>query len=126
MESHIDWSQLSEEAREDRRQGKRVTLGYGLEVRGADEHGAFYVCAARTRNVSEHGCCFETATKIRSGEVVSLQVVRHEPNGEKQSTKALIFRVCWVTKEDGLWVAGAEMAEEEKPWGIAFPKKVRH
>jgi hypothetical protein len=123
MYTTIDWNQLSEEARDDRRDGKRVALNYGLEVRGADETGAFYTCAARTRNVSEHGCCFETGTKIRKGEVVSLQVVRHKESGEKQSTNALIFRICWVTQEGGLWVAGAEMAEQEKPWGIDFPQK---
>ncbi len=123
MATSIDWKQLSEEARENRREGKRVTLIYGIEVRGADESGAFYACPARTRNVSEHGCCFEIERKIRQGEVVSLQVIRHDPNGEKQSTKALIFRICWVTQEENLWIAGAEMAEQEKPWGIAFPPK---
>jgi hypothetical protein len=120
----IDWNQLATEARQDRREGKRVTLNYGLEVRGADDVGAFYVCTARTRNVSEHGCCFETGRKIKSGEVVSLQVKRRNPEGEKQTTRALMFRICWVTTEENLWIAGAEMAEPEKPWGIAFPPKV--
>jgi hypothetical protein len=123
MAASIDWSQLSEEAREDRREGKRVGLNYEIEVRGADEHGTFYASTARTRNVSEHGCCFEVGRKIRQGEVVSLQVMRRNPNGEKQSTRALIFRICWVTQEENLWLAGAEMAEQEKPWGIAFPPK---
>jgi hypothetical protein len=123
MDTSIDWNQLSEETRDNRRDGKRVTLNYGLEVRGSDESGAFYACAARTRNVSEHGCCFETGMKIRKGEVVSLQVVRRKDSGEKQSTHALIFRICWVVQEGALWVAGAEMAEQEKPWGIDFPAK---
>jgi hypothetical protein len=123
MAVSIDWIQLSKEAQENRRRGKRVMLNYGLEVRGADERGAFYACAARTRNVSEHGCCFETERMIKQGEVVSLQVMRRNPNGEKQSTKALIFRICWVMQEEDLWIAGAEMAEQEKPWGIAFPPK---
>ncbi len=123
METSIDWNQLSQETRDNRRDGKRVALNYGLEVRGSDETGAFYACAARTRNVSEHGCCFETAMKIRKDEVVSLQVVRHKESGEKQSTNALIFRICWVVQEGGLWIAGAEMAEQEKPWGIDFPRK---
>jgi hypothetical protein len=123
MATSIDWHQLTKEVRQDRRGGKRVTLNYGLEVRGADEQGAFYVCGARTRNVSEHGCCFEIERKINRGEVVSLQVKRSNAQGEKQSTKALIFRICWVTTEENLWIAGAEMAEQEKPWGIAFPPK---
>lgn len=123
MATSIDWNQLAEEARQDRREGRRVTLNYGLEVRGADEQGAFYVCAARTRNVSEHGCCFEIERMIKRGEVVSLQVKRRNPDGEKQTTRSLIFRICWVTTEENLWIAGAEMAEQEKPWGIAFPPK---
>ncbi|HUK31557.1 MAG TPA: PilZ domain-containing protein [Candidatus Acidoferrum sp.] len=123
MATSIDWNQLSEEARNDRRRGKRVTLKYGLEVRGADDRGAFYACAAKTRNVSEHGCCFEIERKIKQGEIISLQVMRRNAKGEKESTRALIFRICWVVQDDGLWVAGAEMAEQEKPWGIAFPPK---
>jgi hypothetical protein len=119
----INWAELSEEARADRRDGKRVNLQYGIEVRGVDESKAFYVCDAKTRNVSEHGCCIEIDRKIEKGEVVSLQVMRHSPTGELQSTKALIFRICWVTREGELWLAGAEMADQEKPWGIAFPPK---
>jgi hypothetical protein len=119
----INWGELSEETHADRRDGKRIALTYGIEVRGVDESQAFYVCDAKTRNVSEHGCCFEINRQIKKGEVVSLQVMRHSPKGELQCTKALIFRICWVTREGELWLAGAEMAEQEKPWGIDFPPK---
>jgi hypothetical protein len=123
MATSIDWNQLTDDAGQDRREGKRVALNYGLEVRGADERGTFYVSSARTRNVSEHGCRFEIDRKVKRGEVISLQVMRRNTEGEKQSTKALIFRICWVTTEENLWIVGAEMAEQEKPWGIAFPPK---
>jgi len=123
MAVSIDWNELAEEARQDRRQGRRVNLNYQIEVRGADEFGAFYSCPARTRNVSKNGCCFETERKIKQGEVVSLQVMRRNPNGEKQTTRPLIFRICWVANEENLWIAGAEMTEQVEPWGIAFPPK---
>jgi len=123
MTVKIDWNQLSQEAREDRRRGKRVVLNYNLEVRGADEQGVYYVSMARTRNVSEHGCCFEIGRAVKQGEVVSLQVMRRGPGGGKESTKPMIFRLCWVARENDLWISGAEMTAQEKLWDITFPPK---
>jgi hypothetical protein len=123
MSVQINWASLSNETLEDRRDGKRITLQFGLEVSGTDATGAPFHIQGRTRNVSHHGCCFEVARSIVQGEKLLLKVIRRNSAGEQESTAVLPFRMAWVVKEGNLWVAGAEMVELEAPWGISFPEK---
>ncbi len=123
MTVQINWASLSSETLEDRRDGKRISLRFGLEVSGTDAAGAVFHVHGRTRNVSHHGCCFEVARPIVQGEKLELKVIRHNSAGEEESTEALPFRMQWVVKESELWVAGAEMVKPEAPWGISFPEK---
>ena len=123
MNAQINWATLSNETLEDRRDGKRVSLQFGLEVSGMDAEGAAFHVRGRTRNVSHHGCCFEVARSIAQGEKLTLKVIRHNSQGVLESTDALPFRMAWVVQEENLWVAGAEMVQLEAPWGIKFPEK---
>jgi PilZ domain len=123
MNVQINWASLSEETLEDRRDGKRVCLQFVLEVCGTDSSGARFAVQGRTRNVSHHGCCFEVARSIAKGEKLSLKVIRHNGSGAQETTEALPFSLAWVVKEEGLWVAGAEMLKVEAPWGLSFPEK---
>jgi len=124
MNVQINWSNLSNETLEDRRDGKRVNLQYGLEISGKDAVGGTFYVRGRTRNVSYHGCCFELSRSILKGERLTLKVIRRNSLGVQESTEALPFRVAWVVREDNLWVGGAELAPVEAPWGVKFPEKL--
>jgi len=123
MNVQINWSSLSNETLEDRRDGKRVSLQFGLEISGTDAAGGTFYVRGRTRNVSYHGCCFEVARSVAKGEKLTLKVIRRNSLGVQESTDALPFRVAWVVREDELWVVGAETAPVEAPWGLTFPDK---
>lgn len=123
MNVQINWSSLSNETLEDRRDGKRVSLQFRLEISGTDASGAAFHIRGRTRNVSHHGCCFELSRSILKGEKLTLKVIRHNSQGVQESTGALPFLVAWVVPEENVWVAGAELALVEAPWGITFPEK---
>lgn len=123
MSVQINWASLSSETLEDRRDGKRVSLRFVLEVSGTDAAGAPFQVQGRTRNVSHHGCCFEVPRCIVRGEKLLLKVIRRNSAGDQESTEVLPFRMAWVVQEENLWVAGAEMVKLEAPWGITFPEK---
>jgi hypothetical protein len=123
MSVQINWSNLSSETLEDRRDGKRVSLQFGLEVSGTDAAGTPFHIHGRTRNVSHHGCCFEVPRCIVQGEKLLLRVIRRNNAGVQESTEVLPFRMAWVVQEENLWVAGAEMVKLEAPWGITFPEE---
>jgi hypothetical protein len=123
MSVQINWASLSNETIEDRRDGKRIALQFGLEVSGTDATGAPFHIHGRTRNVSHHGCCFEVERSIVQGERLLLKVIRRNNAGEQETTEVLPFRMAWVVREENLWVAGAEMVKLEAPWGITFPEK---
>jgi hypothetical protein len=120
----IEWEQLSEEAKEDRRQGKRVTLQFSLEISGRDVAKTGFQVKGRTRNVSHQGCCFELGHEVMRGDILELRIVRHDTEGRVESTIPLPFRAAWVTREGEMWVVGAEMVAAQGPWGVAFPPKV--
>ena len=123
MNVQINWASLSNETLEDRRDSKRVSLQFELEISGTDAAGAAFHVRGRTRNVSHRGCCFEVSRQIVPGEELALKVIRHSSQGIQESTDALPFRMAWVVQEENLWVAGAEMVQREAPWGIKFPEK---
>jgi c-di-GMP-binding flagellar brake protein YcgR len=123
MNDQINWSSLSSETLEDRRDGKRVSLQFALEISGTDAAGATFHARGRTRNVSHHGCCFELARSILKGEKLTLKVIRHDSLGVQETTDAFLFRIAWVVVEENLWVAGAELAPLEAPWGVKFPEE---
>jgi hypothetical protein len=119
-----DWVQLSQEALEDRRKGKRIKLQFDLEVVGADPDGRAYSVEARTLDVSEVGCSFEVARTLFPGEDVSLRVKRKNERATPQGADAVVFHIMWVKKEKDVYVVGAEMNIPGDPWKIAFPPKV--
>jgi len=98
MSVQINWAGLSNETLEDRRDGKRVSLQFGLEISGTDDTGAPFHVQGRTRNVSYQGCCFEVARRIVKGEKLSLQVIRHNSSGVQESTEAMPFRMAYVVQ----------------------------
>jgi hypothetical protein len=120
----IDWEQLSEEAKDDRRKGKRVPLEFSLEIMGKDNTDTEFHTRGRTRNVSHHGCCFALDRAVMRGDVLELKVLRRDSKGRVESTFPLPFRAQWVVKEGDLWVVGAEMVGAQGPWGMDFPPKV--
>ena len=123
MSVQINWATLASETVGERRDGKRVSLQFGLEISGIDAAGNPFVVQGRTRNVSHYGCCFEVTRSIVRGEKLSLKVIRRDAEGSQETTGALPFRLAWVLQEENLWVAGAEMVRVEAPWGITFPEK---
>lgn len=123
MNVQIDWASLSNETLADRREGKRASLQFGLEIRGTDAAGAAFSVQGHTRNVSHFGCCFEVPRSIIQGETLSLKVIKRKRLEVQESTEALPFRLAWVVQEENVWVAGAEMVRVEAPWGITFPEK---
>lgn len=126
MEAKTDWAQLSEEALDDRRKGKRVKLRFELEVVGAEPDGRAYSVEAKTRDVSEVGCSFEVSRTLFPGEDVSLRVKRKSEPPATHGSGALVFHIMWVKKEKDVYVVGAEMIVPGDPWKIVFPPKVGH
>lgn len=122
-EAKIDWERLSEDARNERRIGSRVTMQFPVEVSGNENEETRFRVKGRTRNVSLHGCCFEMEHNILRGDVVALKVMRRDREGRVQATDQLPFRAAWVVQEGNVWVVGAEMVTAVVPWGITFPPK---
>lgn len=126
MGTKIDWANLSGQTIEDRREGKRIKLRYEIEACGADGEGATFSIHARTRDVSHQGCCLELERRVSPGDLLTLKVFRRNSSGVIECTSAVPFRISWIKKEGEIWVAGAEMVEQERPWGVKFPRKTPH
>lgn len=123
MDTRVDWAEISAETLDDRRQGKRVKLRYEIEVSFAGVNGKPVSVRAFTRDVSHHGCSFEINRSVMLEDILMVKVFRRDHAGRMESTLPLPFRVVWVKREKDLWIAGAEMVEPERPWGISFPSK---
>lgn len=111
-----NWQSLVEEVHDDRRRGVRVGIVYPITIRGISE-GQYFAEETRTLNVSEEGCCFESAHQLKKGDVVSLEVRKRVHLGPRT------FQIAHVERRGELCIAGAILMESGDVWGISFPRK---
>lgn len=111
-----NWQSLIDEVHADRRRGVRVGIMYPITIRGISE-GEYFAEETRTLNVSEEGCCFESTHRLKTGDVVSLEVTKRVHLGPRT------FEIVHVERKGELWVAGAILMESADVWGISFPQK---
>lgn len=112
----LRWERLLNEVHDDRRKGVRVGIMYPITVRGVSR-GEDFAEETRTLNVSEKGCCFESAHPLRRGDVVSIEVRRRAHLGAKT------FRIVYIERRDEVWIVGATLMEGGDVWGISFPNR---
>lgn len=116
MSATSNWQKVATEVRADRRRGKRVGMSYAITIRGLSR-GEYFAEETRTLNVSEHGCCFETAHQLTRGDIVSLEVRGRVHLGPST------FEVMRVAGGPDHWVIGAMLLETTNVWGMSFPQQ---
>jgi len=121
-EAQLEWESLSQEAMQDRRQGKRVTLVFPIEVSGLDRSGRMFCERTVTSDISEVGCRFQMKTQPQRGDVVAIKLLSRRDAGAPES-KALMFRVAWTARTADGWTAGALQLQPENIWHVGFPPK---
>ena len=121
IETATNWQELSDAARRDRRLEKRVSLVFPIEISGLDLAGGFFSERSRTWNISERGCRFALRTELRPGSIVAIRVINREPK-DGPGSKALLYQIEWVRKEEGRWVMGASSMQGRGLWNVAFPE----
>lgn len=119
MAPKVDWQELSREVSVDRRDGKRVAIRRAISVTGISASGDAYSYETNTRNISEEGCCFESARPLEVGEIVAISVVDRPADGEHR------FQVVRVEQDGVAWVVGARLVQSTNIWGVVFPPKHR-
>ena len=107
---------------EDRRKGKRLTLGFTIEVSGATRENRPFAERTRTSDVSESGCRFITDLPLVRGDIVSIRVVLPDGVGLFLEETACPFEIMWAEQSGKRWNVGARKLVASKPWkAITFP-----
>ena len=112
---------------QDRRRGKRIPLSFKVEVSGIGLDGVPYCDQAAASEVSNRGCQIHLKREIKSGDMLTLRVIRE--NGATTDPEApFLYQIVWARKNNGSWVAGLEALEPGNPWHITIPREsvVRH
>jgi hypothetical protein len=116
------WQELSEEARRDRRNERRVNLAFPIEIFGFDIANHYFTERSVTSNVSQGGCGFELKTEVDPRTVVAIRLVSRD-GGQPFPHRPVLFLVSWVKEEKkGCWAVGASKLQPEKLWQIAIPE----
>jgi hypothetical protein len=122
MHAQTDWAALSEAIQADRRNGKRVSMSFPVEVTGLDNSGRLFVEETVTSDISETGCRFALRTKLVRGAVVAVRLLaRLRP--DPAAGKPILFEIAWARLVGGEWIAGAKMLQAENLWHMSFPKR---
>jgi hypothetical protein len=105
----------------ERRRGKRIRLLFRVEVSGIDIDGNPYSALAAASDVSDRGCQVHLKRQVRSGDTITLRVLRHKDSATDNEAP-FVYQVVWAKLDDGFWVAGLEALEPGNPWLITFPQ----
>lgn len=106
----------------ERRREKRIFLSFHVEVSGIGLDGIPYCDHAAASDVSDRGCQIQLKRAIKTGDVLTLRVVRQ--NGPTATQEApFLYQIAWVRADDGFWAAGLEAMESGNPWHMNFPRE---
>jgi hypothetical protein len=107
----------------ERRQGKRIPLFFHVEVSGIGPNGVPYCDHASASDVSDRGCQIHLMREVKSGDLLTMRVVRRKDVAADQEAPFL-FQAVWVEPGDeGGWVAGLSALEPGNPWRVNFPQE---
>ena len=106
----------------ERRQGKRITLAFHVEVSGIGCSGVPYCDHAAASDISDRGCQVHLSREVRPGDLLTVRVVRKNDSGAKQEVPFL-YQVAWVEPASGGWIAGLSALEPGNPWPVNFPQE---
>ena len=107
----------------ERRQGLRIPLAFHVEVSGIGVNGIPYCDHAAASNVSDRGCQLHLTREVRSGDLLTIRVVRRKNPGADDDGPFL-YQAVWVEPtENGGWMAGLAALEPGNPWHINFPQE---
>jgi len=120
MQVLTDWENLTLEAGEERRNGKRVPLTFPIEISGFDRTARLFSERTKTIDISEAGCRFRLKKELAPGDVVALKLLSRRDDHDPPS-KPLLFRVIWVRQGPDGWTVGALNLQQEKIWHVSFP-----
>jgi hypothetical protein len=113
---------MSGKPEKERRQGKRISLAFHVEVSGIGRNGVPYCDHAAASDVSERGCQLHLIREIHPGDLLTVRVVRKKAARAEQEAPFL-YQTIWVERSNGGWVAGMVALEPGNPWGISFPQE---
>jgi hypothetical protein len=104
----------------DRRRGRRIPLTFDVEVSGMTETGVPYRDAALASDVSERGCKLHLVREVKSGDLLTIRVLRKKTTRD-QTDPPFLYQVAWVVGGEHGWMAGLASLESGNPWGMNFP-----
>jgi PilZ domain len=108
----------------ERRRGQRVQLSFHVEVSGVGLNGIPYCDHAAASDVSDRGCQVHLAREVKTGDLLTLRVVRRErPTPDRQGP--FLYQAVWVepTENGGGWIAGLAALDPGNPWLMNFPEE---
>ena len=106
----------------ERRRGKRIFLSFRVEVSGIGLDGIPYCDQAAASDVSDRGCQISLERAIKTGDMLTLRVVRQKGPAADQETPFL-YQIVWVRPDNGFWAAGLAAMESGNPWHMTFPRE---
>lgn len=106
----------------ERRQGKRIPLTFHVEVSGLGQNGVPYCDHAAASDVSERGCQLHLTREVKTGDLLTIRVVRRKDAAADQEAPFL-YSTVWVESSAGGWIAGLAALEPGNPWRINFPQE---
>ncbi len=115
-----NWEELSNQARTERRRGKRVPLVFPIEVSGFTSEGRMFSEKTKTLDISERGCRFILERELQCGEDVAIKLLSRDDPSSPASTP-LLFRVVWCMQIGARWRVGVLKLQSKNIWHVAFP-----
>jgi hypothetical protein len=101
----------------ERRRTKRVAVAFQIEVSGREPLGALFNERATTIDVNEHGCKFDLARQVQSGDMLTIRLLR----GGKDN-KAALFQIVWASPSEMGCTVGAMKLQDKTIWPMNFPE----
>jgi hypothetical protein len=114
------WEELSSQAKNERRRGKRLPLVFPIEVSGFTPDGRMFSEKTKTLDISERGCRFILERELEHGEDIAIKLLSRDDPGSPAS-KPLLFRVAWCMRIGARWRVGVLKLQSKNIWHVAFP-----
>jgi len=108
----------------ERRRSQRIALAFHVEVSGIGLNGISYCDHAAASDISDRGCQVHLTREVKSGDLLTIRVVRRAAASSEQEGPFL-YQVVWVEPSDngGGWIAGLSALEPGNPWRIDSPEE---
>jgi hypothetical protein len=108
----------------ERRRSKRVAVAFQIEVSGREPRGDAFHDRATTIDVNEHGCKFNLARQVQTGDTLTICLLLNEtPTGENNAS---LFQIVWAAPSDNGCTVGAMRLQDKRIWPMNFPEPTLH